>query len=74
MALLTDNFSLKSYPERFFSSLKKTIVLNLVKKFETVMVIFTSGRKCVFLKKKIMYISFPDNSFYIEFASTSLQN
>ena len=73
-ALLTDNFFFKSYPERFVSSLKKTSVLNPVKKFETVMVIFTRGRKCVFLKKKILYISFPDNSYYIEFASKALQN
>ena len=41
-----------SNPERFFSSLKKTIVLYLVKKFETFMVIFTSGRRRVFFKKR----------------------
>ena len=52
MALLTDNFFYISNPERFFSSLKKTIVLYLVKKFETFMVIFTSGRRCVFFKKR----------------------
>ena len=45
-------FFFKCYPERFFSSLKKTIILNSVKKFETVMVIRTSGRKRVFLKKR----------------------
>ena len=39
-----------SNPERFFSSLKKTSVLYLVKKFETFMVIFTSGRRRVFFK------------------------
>ena len=48
VALLTEIF-LKCYPERFFSSLKKTTVLYLVKKFETVVVIFTSGGKRVFL-------------------------
>ena len=41
-----------SNPERFFSSLKKTIVLYLVKKFETFMLTFTSGRRCVFFKKR----------------------
>ena len=41
-----------SNPERFFSSLKKTIVLYLVKKFETFMVICTSRRRCVFFKKR----------------------
>ena len=41
-----------SNPERFISSLKKTIVLYLVKKFETFMVIFTSGRRRVFFKKR----------------------
>ena len=41
-----------SNPERFFSSLKKKIVLYLVKKFETFMVIFTSGRRRVFFKKR----------------------
>ena len=39
-------------PEKFFSSLKKTIVLYLVKKFEMFMAIFTSGRSCVFFKKR----------------------
>ena len=52
VALLADNVFLKSNPERFFSSLKKTIVLYLVKKFETFMVIFTSGRRRVFFKKR----------------------
>ena len=56
-------------PERFFSSLKETIVLYLVKKFETFMVIFTSGRRCVFFKKTIFYISFTDNPFNTEFTS-----
>ena len=75
VALLTDNFSpFKSYPERFLSSLKKTILPNLVKIFETVMVTSTSGRKCVFFKEKIIHITIPDNSLHIEFASTSLQN
>ena len=41
-----------SNPERFFSSLKKTITLYLVKKFSTFMVIFTSGRRRVFSKKR----------------------
>ena len=45
VALLTDHFFLKCHPKRFFSSLKKTIVLYLVKKFETFMVIFANGRK-----------------------------
>ena len=56
VALLTDNFFflfLKCYPERFFSSLKKTIVLYLLKNFETFMLIFTSGRiRRVFFKKR----------------------
>ena len=52
VALLTDNFFYISNPERFFSSLKETIVLYLVKKFETFMVIFTSGRRRVFFKKR----------------------
>ena len=46
------NFFYISNPERFFSSLKKTIVLYLVKKFETFMVIFTSGRRRVIFKKR----------------------
>ena len=58
-----------SNPERFFSSLKKTIVLYLVKKFETFMMIFTSGQRRLFFKKTILYISFTDNPFNIEFAS-----
>ena len=58
-----------SHPERFFSSLKKTIVLYLVKKFETFMMIFTSGRRRLFFKKTILYISFTDNPFNTEFAS-----
>ena len=37
--------------DRFFSSLKKTIVLYLVNKFETFMMIFTSGRRRLFFKK-----------------------
>ena len=38
------------------SSLKKTIVLYLVKKFETILVILTSGQKRVFLKgKNVLY-------------------
>ena len=45
-------FFYTSNPERFFSSLKKTIVLYLFKKFETFMVIFTSGRRRVFFKKQ----------------------
>ena len=52
VALLSENFFFISNPERFSSSLKKTIVLYLVKKFETFMVIFTSGRKRVFFKKR----------------------
>ena len=56
-----------------FSSLKKTIILYLVKKFETFMVIFTGGRRRVFFKKTILYISFPDNPFNIEFASKALK-
>ena len=43
-----------SNPERLFSSLKKTIVLYQVKKFETFMVIFTSGRRRVFFKKRFL--------------------
>ena len=66
MALLTENFFPISNPERFFSSLKKTIVLYLVKKFETFMMIFTSGRRRLFFKKTILYISFTDNPFYTE--------
>ena len=53
MRLCWPKFFFKYYPERFFSSLKKIIVLYLVKKFEMVVVIFTSGRKRVFLKKNI---------------------
>ena len=56
-------------PERFFSSLKKTIVLYIVKNLETLMFIFTSGRRRVFVKKMILYISFRDNPFSTEFAS-----
>ena len=52
VTLLTDDFFFISNPERFFSSLKETIVLYLVKKFETFMVIFTSGRRSVFFKKR----------------------
>ena len=40
VALLTEKFFFMSNPERFLSSLKKTIVLYLVKKFETFMMIF----------------------------------
>ena len=53
--------------ERFFSSLKKTIVLYLVKNFETFMLIFTSGLRRVFFKKMILYIRFTDNPFNTEF-------
>ena len=52
-----------------FSSLKKTIVLYLVKNLETFMFIFTSARRRVFFKKMIIYISFTDNPFNTEFAS-----
>ena len=52
VALLTDNFFFISNPERFFSSLKTTIVLYLVKKFDTFIVIFTTGRRSVFFKKR----------------------
>ena len=45
-------FLYKQSWERFFSSLKNTIVLYLVKKFDTFMVIFTSGRRRVFFKKR----------------------
>ena len=69
MALLTENFFPIRNPERFFSSLKKTIVLYLVKKFEMFMVIFTSGRRRLFFKKMILNISFTDNPFNTEFAS-----
>ena len=62
-------FFLWSNPERFFSFWKKTIVLYLFKKFETFMVIFTSGRRRVFFKKTILYICFTDNPFNTEFAS-----
>ena len=41
-----------SYPERFFSSLKKTIFLYLVKKFETFMMIFTRVDEGVYFLKK----------------------
>ena len=58
-----------SNPERLFSSLKKTIFLYQVKKFETFMMIFTSGRWRLFFKKTILYISFTDNPFNTEFAS-----
>ena len=58
-----------SNPERFFSSLKKTIVLYLLKKFETFMMIFTSGRRCLFFKITTLYISFMDNPFNTEYAS-----
>ena len=51
VAFLTDNFFYISNPQRFFSSLKKTIVLYVVKKYETLMVIFTSERRRVFFKK-----------------------
>ena len=51
VALLTENFVPVRNPERFFSSLKKTIVLYLVKKFEMFMVIFTCGRRRLFFKK-----------------------
>ena len=61
-----------SNPERFFSSLKKTIVLYLAKKFETFMMIFTSGRRRLFFKKTILNISFPDSPFNTEFASKAL--
>ena len=54
----------KCYPERFFSSSKKTIVLYLVRKFETLMVIFISGGKCVFLNENFWYIGFTDKLFY----------
>ena len=50
-------FFYMSNPERFFSSLKKTIVLYLVKKFETFMVIFTSGRRRVFFKKRFFILA-----------------
>ena len=58
VALLTENFFPIINPERFFSSLKKTIVLYLVKKFKTFMMILTSGRRRLFFKKTILYISF----------------
>ena len=51
VALLTDNFFYKQSWE-VLSSLKKTIVLYLVKKFETFMVIFTSGWRRVCYKKR----------------------
>ena len=60
-------------PERFFSSVKKTIVLYLVKKFKTFMMIFTSGRRRLFFKKTILNISFTDNPFNTEFASKALR-
>ena len=41
-----------SNPESFFSSVKKTIVLYLVTKFETFMVIFISEWRRVFFKKR----------------------
>ena len=41
-----------SNPERFFSSLKKTIIRYLVKKSEAFMLIFTSGRRRVFFKNR----------------------
>ena len=52
VALLTDNFFFMSNPERFSSSLKKTIIPDLVKKFGMFMAIFTSGRRSVFFKKR----------------------
>ena len=69
VALLTDNFSFIGNPERFSSSLKKTIIPYLVKKFEMFMAIFTSGQRRVFFKKAILYISFTDNPFKTESAS-----
>ena len=69
VALLTDNFFCISNPERFSSSLKKTVIPYLVKKFEMFMAIFTSGRRRVFFKKTILYISFTDNPFNTESAS-----
>ena len=44
-------FIIKKSWDVLFLLLKKTIVLYLVKKFETFMVIFTSGRRRVFFKK-----------------------
>ena len=57
-------FLIKCYPERISSSLKKTIVLYLVKKFETLVVIFTSGEKRVFFEwTNFWYIGFSENPF-----------
>ena len=60
VALLTENIFLppfKLYLNGFFVSLEKTIVLYLVKKFEAIVVILTSGRNRVFLKEKKIFIA-----------------
>ena len=76
VALLTENFFPTSNPERLFSSLKKTIFLYLVKKFETFMMIFTSGRRRLFFKKnsgRFVYKIFYTFSFYPVFIHGELQ-
>ena len=65
-------FFFKSYPERFFVSWKKTIALFLVKKFETIMVIFTSERKCVFFKKKILCVTGALTRFFATVTSSAM--
>ena len=66
--------SLKYYPDRFFSSLKKTIVLYLVQKFETVVVILTSGRKRVFLTEKLFVSAFRTVHFILNLQAEFYRN
>ena len=62
---------LKLYLKMLFSSLEKTIVLYLIKKFEMIVVILTSGWKSIFQREtKFLY----HLSGHIEFAIKALQN